>query len=250
MRDSLTIVLWKWLGSANWKRHTAKHVNAVVAMVDAYCGVPFEVVLITDDPEGVHRSVRCVPLDAVAAPLPDAPAPARNAYRRIGLFSSRMRSLLGPCLMQIDLDTVIVRKFTDLAMRPEPFLIWRSPSLGANGYALNPSFILLDAGSRADIYDRYVADPLGSAQAARMAGWTGTDQAIIALYSGDGVATVDERDGIVSFRDHLQRGAVAPGDDVKIVSFMDRFDPADPALQERCPWIADHYPFRLSAVAA
>jgi hypothetical protein len=244
MSDRLTVVLWKWRPKGNWKVYTAGHVNAIVEMVDAYCDAPFDVVLITDDPEGVHPSVRCVPLRNVEAKLPAGKVPQRNAYRRVALFADHMREVLGEHLMQIDLDTVFVKNFTDLAMRPEPFVIWKSPSKGVKGYALNPSFILLKAGARSDIYDRYAADVGGSAAKARADGWTGTDQAIIALYAGDDVVTVDDRDGIVSFRDHLECGAKVPDDSVKLVSFMDRFDPADPALQERCPWIADHYPYR------
>lgn len=249
MSDRLTVVLWKWRNNGNWKRYSAGHVNAIVAMLDAYCRLPFEVVLITDDAEGVDASVRCLPLHKVAAPLPLIPAPQRNAYRRVGLFAARMGEVLGPRLMQIDLDTVIVRDFSDLAARTEPFIIWKSPSVGRKKYALNPSFILLDAGARSHIHERYSADPVAEALAARRVGWTGTDQAIIASLVGKDVVTVGEKEGIVSFRDHLQRGALKPEPSVKIVSFMDRFDPADPELQDRHPWIADHYPFRREAEA-
>lgn len=247
MTDRLTVALWKWRANGNWKKYAAGHVNAIVAMVDAHCDVPCDYVLITDDGEGVDPAVRCVPLERVAAPLPDIRAPQRNAYRRVGIFSAAMREMLGPRLMQIDLDTVIVSDITDLAMREEPFVIWKSPSLGPTGYALNPSFILLDAGARRDIHDRYVADPEGIAIAAKKAGFTSTDQAVISSLAGEDVVTVDHGDGIISFRDHLDRGAVVPGADAKIVSFMDRFDPADPALQARCPWIGDHYPYRAAA---
>lgn len=250
MSDRLTVVLWKWRANGNWKRYASGHVNAIVSMVDAYCDVPCDFVLITDDPDGVDRRVRCLPLERVAAKLPQmANAPQRNAYRRVGFFNAELGNILGRRRMQIDLDTVFVRNFTALASRPEPFVIWKSPSLGAKGYALNPSFILHDAGAERQIYDRYIADPVGVATAARAAGFTSTDQSIIS-YLAENPVTVDERDGIVSFRDHLERGVKAPGPDVCLVSFMDRFDPADPELQERCPWIADHYHYRAERIAA
>jgi hypothetical protein len=250
MKERLTVVLWKWRNSGNWKKYTAGHVNAIAEMVDACCKVPCEFVLITDDGDGVHPGIRCLPLERIAAPLPAIRAPLRNAYRRVGIFSASAGPLLGRRLMQIDLDTVFLGDFTDLAMRDGPFVIWKSPSLGRMGYALNPSFILLQAGARADIHERYAADPEGVARAASASGFTSTDQAVISHLAGSDVATVDHRDGIVSFRDHLCRGAAAPAPGVKMVSFMDRFDPADPALQERCPWIAAHYPYRNDRMAA
>lgn len=247
--DRLTVVMWKWRGKGNWKRYTAGHVNALVAMVDAHCDVSCDFVLVTDDTQGVDPAVRCLPLDRVAAKLPKDRMPHRNAYRRVGLFDARMREVLGGRIMQFDLDTVITNDFTDLAKRAEPFVIWKSPSVGERGYALNPSFILLDAGSMPHIHDGYTADPDAVALQARIAGWTGTDQAIIAHLASDGVTTVDDVDGIISFRDHLKGGEHSPDENVKIVSFMDRFDPADPALQERCPWIAQHYPYRSMKAA-
>lgn len=251
MADRVTVVLWKWRSTGNWKKYTAGHVNAIVNMVDRHLDMPHDFVLITDDAAGVKDVVRIVSLDDGAAKVPQIPLlPQRVAYRRVKLFAAAAKDTLGRRLLQLDLDTVIVDDITPLVDRPEPFVIWKSPSVRAPGYAYNPSFILLDAGYRGDVYKAYRRDPEGVALAARAVGWTGTDQAVIAHLAGDSATTVDERDGIVSFRDHLQRGALAPPAGTRIVSFMDRFDPADPVLQDQCPWIARHYPYRSQALAA
>lgn len=250
MLNRITVVLWKWRSNGNWKKYSAGHVNAIVAMVDAHLDLPCDYVLITDDPIGVDPAVRCLPLEKVAANLPMVRAPQRNAYRRIGLFNAAMRDVLGKRLLQLDLDTVIIKNITGMVDRPEPFVIWKSPSIGPTGYALNPSFMLMTAGAQRQVYDRYVVDPVGVASAAKLAGFTSTDQAVISHLATSDAVTIDETDGMVSFRDHLQRGALKPDAAVKVVSFMDRFDPADPLLQDRCPWIARHYPYRSAAVAA
>jgi hypothetical protein len=235
----LNVVLWKWRNSGNWKHYDAGHVNRLARMLAAHLRVPHRVVCFTDDAGGIDESVKCLPLDSAAAPIPRFERmPLRNCFRKLGLFNPAMRDIAGERLLQIDLDTVIVGDITHLAERVEPMVIWRSPSVGKKGFALNTSLVLLTAGSRADIWDTYCSDPEGVARAAQLAGWTGTDQAVVAHLAPE-AATFEESDGVISFRDHLKGGMRGLPPDARMVSFYDRFDPADPKVRAIAPWIAE-----------
>jgi hypothetical protein len=131
-----------------------------------------------------------------------------------------------------------------LVTRHEPFVIWRSESVGPQGYALNPSVMLLAAGAQAAIYDRFRRDPRGELAAARNAGFTGTEQAIIGYrLAGTPVPVWTDADGIVSYRSLMTRTDrdLLPPAGTRIVSFHGRRDPSDSALQARAPWIREHW---------
>lgn len=235
----LNVVLWKWRNSGRWKQYDAGHVNRLARMLAAHLRVAHRVVCFTDEVSGIDASVKCLPLESAAAPIPRfEKMPLRNCFRKLGLFNPSMREMVGDRLLQIDLDTVVVGDITHLVERSDPMVIWRSPSIGKKGFALNTSLVLLTAGSRADIWNSYCADPEGVARAAQAEGWTGTDQAVVAHLAAD-VATFDESDGVISFRDHLNGGLRGLPPDARMVSFYDRFDPADPKVRAIAPWIAE-----------
>jgi hypothetical protein len=235
----LSVVLWKWRNSGKWKQYDAGHVNRLARMLAAHLRVSHRVVCFTDDAAGIDQSVECLPLSSGAAPVPRFDKmPLRNCFRKIGLFNPAMREIAGERLLQIDLDTVIVGDISHLVERAEPTVVWRSPSIGRKGFALNTSLVLHAAGSRSDLWDSYRAEPEGIALAAQAEGWTGTDQAVVAYLAPD-LPTFDERDGVISFRDHLKGGMRGLPPDARMVSFYDRFDPADPKVREIAPWIAE-----------
>lgn len=235
----LTVVLWKWKNLGGWKQYTADHVNRLAAQISTHLKAPHRIVCFTDDAEGIGSGVTARPIREGAAPVPRFDRmPLRNCFRKLGVFNPAMREIAGERLLQIDLDTVIVGDISHIAQREEPLVIWRSPSIGKKGFALNTSLVLHTPGSRKDLWDTYVADPEGVALAARAAGWTGTDQAVVAHLAPD-AATFDESDGIISFRDHLRGGDRGLPPDARLVSFYDRFDPADPKVRAIAPWIAE-----------
>lgn len=235
----LTVVLWKWANRGGWKQYTADHVNRLAAQLGRHLKARHRIICFTDDADGIGSRIMIKPLCEGAAPVPRFDKmPLRNCFRKLGLFNPAMREVAGQRLLQVDLDTVIVGDISHIVEREDSLVIWRSPSIGKRGYALNTSLVLHTAASREDIWNSYVADPEGVALAARAAGWTGTDQAVVAHLAPD-AATFDESDGIISFRDHLKGGMRGLPPDARMVSFYDRFDPADPKIRAIAPWIAE-----------
>lgn len=237
----LAIVTWKWRNSGGWKQYTAEYVNVMRAMLERHLPAPHRLICFTDDAHGIDRRVEVLPLARWAAPVPtDQVMPLRNCFRKLGLFRPEMAQF-GERLLQLDLDQVIVGDLMPLVERSEPMIIWRSSSKGRFGFALNTSVVLLDAGARTDIWDAWCADPGTAARAARTSGWTGTDQAFVAMHCNGSAAEFAEGDGILSFRDDLAAGYRGLPPSARIISFFDRFAPDDQALQRRLPWIGQYW---------
>jgi len=90
----MTIVCWKWKNSNYQKKEfTSWHVNRLAAMVRRHLGVPHELICVTDDPSGLDKDIRPVPLPEI----PDLPVlPGRpNCFLRLWAFSDRARAVFG-----------------------------------------------------------------------------------------------------------------------------------------------------------
>lgn len=256
MSNELSVVLWKWKPKpADWViEYTSENVNHLANQIRRFIGVSHQIYCITDDPEGLHPSIKIVPIEEMACPMPTFDQYSRrlhSCYRRMKLFDPDLERYFGKRMLQLDVDMVIVKDISNIASRSEPFVIWRSFSGGRHTYALNPSLILLDTGARADLWNAYCADADGLARAAFAEGWTGTEQAIIGyLMKNEMVPTFEKSDGIYAFRDDPME---CRGDKldprVKMVSFHANYNPSNQYLRQHCQWLgrawresADHVP--------
>lgn len=139
-----------------------------------------------------------------------AGAPGHHAWRlrRLPLLSAGVRELIGPRILQIDLDVDIVANIDHL-FTDEPLRIYRCPSIGRRRFAYAPGLMLMDAGVLDELWQRVKNNPVAARQAAVAEGWTGTDQAIIgrAIHPHPHVFT--GADGVYSYRDQI-RGHARP----------------------------------------
>lgn len=230
----LTSVCWKW-----GDKYTAHHVNVLRAMVARNLKLDHEFVCITEDATDLDPRVRVLK-------MPRSLEIYRRQARRIWIFAPEVAQAIGKRVLQIDLDTVIVAPFDEVVGLPEEveFAVWRSPSRGRHGYAFNPSFMMMTAGSRARVWHEFRKNPGPVIHAAHEAGWpTRADQSIIshALATPPGEYTWDHTHGIYSTRDELDDGRKPLPENARIVSFYGWADPAQNRLQVRCPWIKEHW---------
>lgn len=234
----LRVVTWKWKPFAGYRStFLAEHVNTLRNMVARHYPRPHEFVCITDDAAGIDPAIRVVPLWDDFAHLP-SPLGARgpSCYRRLKLFSEEAAEIIGPRFVSIDLDTVIVNDLRPLFDRTEDFAIWgdTAPRTWYNG-----SFWLLTAGARTKVWTDF--DPARSPQLAKAAGQLGSDQAWLGYCLGPHEKKLSQREGIYSWRVHLEpRGGLLPHN-ARMVMFHGHTDPWMPHIQRKHAWIKQHY---------
>jgi hypothetical protein len=222
----LTVVCWKW-----GYKYTDAHVRNLRAGVARHLTVPHRFVCLSDGPIGGVETM----------PLPYRTSHANS--RRLWICSREAESL-GERLFQIDLDMVVTGDLTPLVERGDPFVIWKSDSVGLNGYALNPSLILMTPGAVSHVWDWFQSHT-DAVHVARKHGRKGSDQAVLThCLKPTDVATWTEADGIIAYRvvcgpDGERGKTLPPG--VRMVSFHGPRDPSHPKYQAASPWIAEHW---------
>jgi hypothetical protein len=225
-------------------------------MLARHLSLPYRIVCITDRPKDVPSGMGVFDVAHTVSKRDF------KCIRRMWLYGGRPTKAgrpwpgdLGDRLLQLDVDVVLTDDITPLVDRPDPLVIWKSESTRRanrpHGWAYNATVLLLTPGARADVWDRYRADPFGVESAANADGWdvpTCSDQAIATYLLKDGpVAYWTADDGIHSYRafagpDGMKDTGLPPG--CRIVSFHGRSGarhPGAPDLQARSPWIREHW---------
>lgn len=231
----ITVVLWKW-----GTKYTNGHVKRMQSMLTRHLTLPHRIVCITDRPNEV-------PAGVTPAPMPPVLSWDNKGMRRMWLYSAKA-GRLGDRLFQLDLDVILTGNIDAIAARPEPFVIWKSDSNWKDKWAYNATVMLISPGAKDDVWQRWIKDPRGVFKAADDHGWgpkVNSDQALACyLLEGQDVPVWTEADGIRAYRvfagKHGERGQVLPAG-TRIVSFHGPRDPSIPDLQQKSPWIAEHW---------
>lgn len=234
----LDIVCFKWKPAPGYRsKFGPETVNILSRMVARNYG-EHRFSCITDDPSGIDKHIRVIPLWSEFANVP-SPHGVRNpsCYRRLKLFSPEAANIVGNRFAVMDLDTVILGDIRPILDRPEEFIMWRE--IDPRSY-YNGSLWMMTAGARRQVYDKF--NPATSPQEAKKAGRFGSDQGWISHILGRGEATWKDSDGIYSFRlrEHLDDGRKPLPSNARMVMFHGGTDPDSPRAQ-RIPWIRKHY---------
>lgn len=241
----LRVVCWLWRDPGyRWNDrflYTADHVNRLRSMVARNLHMPHEFVCITDTPEGIASDIRVVPY------WPDL-RDMGCCWSRIKVFAPEMAEVIGPRFVSIDLDCVVTGDLTPLFDRPEDFIIWqdvdpRQPYCG--------SMFMMTAGARAQVWTDF--DRNLSPERVKAGDFIGSDQGWFAECLGPGEAMWTKDDGVLSFRVNIEKRTKMPGrakrlghygglpDHARIVFFHGPYDPSESAVQDRHPWIQQHW---------
>lgn len=169
----------------------------LAASLDMYLTVPHRLHVIDREAQETLGKIAGAPLDQ------------HKCLRRLALLSEGMRQIFGDRILQLDLDLAITANIdhliTDHALR-----IYRCPSIGPHGFAYGPGLMLMDTGVLNDLWESVKAHPRAAMRRARIAGWTGSDQAIIGHYIHPHGDVYTREDGVYSYRDEI-RGKAPPG---------------------------------------
>lgn len=236
----LSVVTWLW-GS----KYSTTHVNMLRAMVKRHLDMDHEFVCLSDKNKGFRSDIRVVPLPKAGSRANDP-----MALKRVWMFSEEAGEVIGPRFINIDLDTVIVGDITPLLSRTEDFIVWKAPFYDAkhheiNGppYCYNASLMMMDAGSRKWVWERFSKDPDKEIRHAEHSGWIyHGDSDIVSNMLIPNEATWDLSDGLYAYWTHLDMGEKPLPPDARIVSFYGpRCDPADPVVQRKSPWVKRYW---------
>lgn len=217
--NELTVVCWLW-----GDKYNTDHVYRLRNMVNRHLPTATRFCCISDR---ILPGIEVIPIWPDFANLP-------LHYRRLKILSEEAGRVLGPRILQLDLDCVILRDITSL-ITTERVRIYKAPSVNRCGYVFNTSMLLFDAGALSFIWGLFCKSPDYEIRMARINGWVGSDQAVISNHlSGIKPATWGRKDGIISMRDHILADDVritnepkmgAPDKDTKIVMFYGNYSP-------------------------
>lgn len=234
---SLSVVCWKWAPPAGYRSSfSAQAVNVLRHMVIRRYRRPHRFICVTDDATGLEAGVEVVPLWNDFGDIPSPHGVRKpSCYRRLKAFAPDIGSVLGERFVSLDLDVVLTEDVTPLWDRPEDFVIYEGTT-DRNHY--NGSMFLMTAGARPQVWTRF--NPATSPQEAKAAGCFGSDQGWIGFCLGAGEATWGPRDGVFSYRNHLQHSSALPGS-ARLVVMHGQYKPWDPQMLARHAWLRQHW---------
>lgn len=234
MREFVT---FKWKPGQQYRSQFGPEtVNTLWSMLGRHHDGPFRLTCITDDAKGISGEVRTIPLwdDHCKLPSPHGHG-YPSCYRRLKLFSDEAAQIIGPRFVVMDLDVVICRRINPLFDGDEDFKIWGDT---AKGTPYNGSLYMLRAGTRRQVWDSF--DPVESPKRSLALGYIGSDQGWIGAALGTGEAKWGVRDGVYSYRNHIQRTGYLLPENARIVIFHGAVDPWS-MQAKRIGWVSKHY---------
>lgn len=233
----MEFVCLKWRPHQNYRsKFGPETVNVLRSMLERHYHAPHRLTCITDDPAGIDARVRVLPLWTDFAHLQSPHGTAYpSCYRRLKLFSAEAADFIGPRFVVLDLDVVICADVTPLFAEDVDFKIWGDT---AKGTPYNGSLWMLKAGARRQVWDEF--DPLTSPKRSLALGYIGSDQGWIGACLGPNEPKWSTRDGVYSYRNHVQRAGYLLPTNARMIIFHGGVDPWI-AQAQRMAWVRKHY---------
>lgn len=202
-------------------------------MVRRHLSMPHRLACVTDQPEGIDRSVRIIrPLrdfDGVKLPSWDEKTKPQ-CLRRLVLYRSDAARIFGERFVSMDLDCVVAGPLDPLFDVPNDFKIYRGAPNPRRPYA--GGLVLMTAGARRQVYERFT--PEAAVEAGRRC--IGSDQAWLNYVLDPGEATWGQEDGIYWW-------PLSPGHEslCRLMLPHGRPKPWDLVAAGASSWVAQHY---------
>lgn len=237
----ITVVFFLWF-NPNERRNSRyvydqRSVNRAKRAVAKHLNVPHQFVVASDRDSGFDDDIRVVPLNM-------AEWPARGRYPKLMVFRPDAAELFGERILVMDLDLAVTGDLTPLVTRDEDVVLWNGqfdPKLCRKGHPrYNTSIILLRAGSRTQVWDRF--DRETTPHLVKAEHKDGSDQVWVSKIIPN-EATWNARDGIYWSKEI--EGQPLPTD-ARLVFFAGKEMPGLKSTRSKFPWLTK----RLGAVAA
>lgn len=225
----ITVLSWLWQQPEGRAKFTSEHVQIWADMVRRNLSMPHRLACVTTEavPAGVERIDPPGDFEEVSPPWgPRKP----NCYRRLVMFKRDAAKLFGRRFVCMDLDCVIGQPLDPLFDRPEPLVLCKGTALSR---PYNGSMMLIKAGCRPQVYDRFDQDGADASGAE----FHGSDQAWLAHCLGWGEATWGMADGIEFWTRTWSRNKSRP----RVLFFPGKMKPWDLAPLNAYPFITNNY---------
>lgn len=180
----MSVVCWRW-----GRLFGREYVSRLYAGLQRHLHVSHRLFCVTDDDRPFDEPITVVPIDRRFASTP-------RCRRRMAQYSQEFAAVIGPRMLSVDLDIVLVDDITPLVDRPEPIVMWKVTHAGVYSGA----FVLCDTGAMDGAWQRYRRDPVGFPKVASPRG-IGSDQAMLNhwLQTQPPIAHWTDADGIVTY---------------------------------------------------
>jgi hypothetical protein len=234
-----SIVCFQW--NIGFRDYRAEYVNVLARSIRRHLPMPHRFICVTEETDGFDAGVEVLPLPEAARAVADLVTPERrgfpSSYRRLWALSEEAR-ILGDRVMMLDIDCVITGDLSPLFEVDVDFVGWRPNFVWGNGEKrIGGGTWLLRTGTRAEVWERFSANPAALIAEARAAGFRGSDQAILS-YMLQGCALWPMQSGIYQAQDMKELGLANLPADARIVHFNGKRKPWDCV---DVPWIREHW---------
>lgn len=238
----ITVTFFWWTCLQERKRqayiYTADHVRRAKATIKAKLSVPHEFVVVTDKPEAFEEGedIRAVEMDRHTF-VPG------TRYAKLMIYRPDAAEIIGERILALDIDVVAVAGLDPLVTRDEDLVLWRNPNFrrGPQFTRYNSSMTMLRAGSYPEVYTEFDRKRTPQ-ELADMAGGRGTDQKWVSYMIGKGAPCWTQDDGVYGHGHLPMKGdRTWLPEKARIVFFPGHREPSMPEMQNKSPWIKDHY---------
>ena len=236
---TVSFVTWKWHDPSYSHPLEPEYYNILFAMLNRNIShtMDWRLVVIGDDHRGLSPEIDFLPLPITKADPARNPHGQKfpNCYRRLWLFSQEAE-LLGPRVINIDVDAVIVGNIDHMLTRTESFVGWTDPAFKWKKVA--GGLYSLSTGSHTRVWDEF--DPTRSPQVAKAAGMFGSDQGWMSymLYPPPGEFT--RADGAY-YAKWLPRAGKQLNEEARILQTPGDLKPWNKHASKVYPWISTHW---------
>lgn len=186
----LTILTWWWRQPGGRTAYEPVHIAIWADMVRRHLRQPHQLAVVTHEPITLP-GIKIIrpPKEFEEVRIPSWPEFRPQCLRRLAMFRPDAAQWFGERFVCMDLDCVIGGPLDPVFECDNDFRIFKGT---APGRPYNGSMMLLRAGARPQVYDRFT--PAGAVEAGQS--FVGSDQAWISRVLGPNEAVWDERDGV------------------------------------------------------
>lgn len=229
----LTVLSWLWSQPNGRTTYTVEHVETWASMVRRNLGMQHRIACVTDAeiPSWIDRIAPPGEFEDISTQRWGNGRP--SCYRRLSMFRPDAADIFGDRFVCMDLDSVICAALDPLFERDEDVVLFKGT---APGRPYNGSMMMVRAGSRPHVYERF------NAAEAEIAGaqFVGSDQAWLSYTLGPDEPVWSEADGAYwyggQYKRELRRKRAKP----RVIFFPGGMKPWH-VVNKIDPHVAKHY---------